>query len=866
MSRLPLMLFFGLVSSISLLQAQKQPLHYYLPSIEYDSDIPSPEQVLGYQIGEWHISHDQLLFYMRTLAAASPRMQLVQHGRTYEGRPLIHLIVTSPNNHARIEEIRQQHVQLSDPAASTQLNTADMPVVIYQGFSIHGNEPSGVNASALVAYYLAAGQSAEVNTLLDKAVIIFDPCFNPDGVQRFSTWVNMHKNENLTADPLDREYSENWPRGRTNHYWFDLNRDWLPVQLPESQGRIEVFHRWKPNILTDHHEMGSNSTFFFMPGEPTRVNPITPKRNQELTKKIGDYHQKALDQIGSLYYSGEGYDDFYYGKGSTYPDANGCIGILFEQASSRGHLQETDNGLLSFPFTIRNQVTTALSTQEAAIGLREDLLEFQRSFYQEGLQKAARDRVKGYVFGDSHDVTRTRALVKILQQHQIQVYRNKNTSLRIGKGVEAKEAYVVPLDQPQYHLIKGMFDVRTSFEDSLFYDISAWTLPFAFNLPYEAVADNGRLNAMKGELVGTSLATAESARPSKASYAYILPWDDYQAPQALTHLLEADLKVRVSTKPFELEGKSYDVGTLVISVQQAAMSPDALFEKIQAINEETGVPFVAAKTGLSPVGPDLGSRDMEVLDAPRVLLLVGDGVSSYEAGEAWHLLDQRYDIAVTKGSTSAFNRADLSKYNVIIMVDGSYGSLGKSGAGKLKDWVSQGGTLIATKRAVSWAASNGLANVKTKKRDDDDKDKPQRPYGKLSRDNGGRVVGGAIVEAEVDLSHPLLYGYHRSTMPVFRRGTFLFEVAKNPYATPIRYTEEPLLSGYIHPEEQQRLSKTAAAVVSATGRGKVICLSDNPNFRAFWYGTNKIFANAIFFGQIISSSGSETQAPKPDAK
>ncbi|NET32452.1 MAG: zinc carboxypeptidase, partial [Cyanothece sp. SIO1E1] len=834
------------------------------PEIEYDQNIPTPEQVLGYQIGEWHISHDQLLYYMRTVAAASPRMQLVEHGRTYEGRQLIHLIISSPANHSRLEEIRAQHVQLSDPAASSGLNTGDMPVVVYQGFSIHGNEPSGANASALVAYYLAAGKSTEVTTLLDNAVIIFDPCFNPDGVQRFSTWANMHKNDNLTSDPQDREYTESWPRGRTNHYWFDLNRDWLPVQLPESQGRIEVFHRWKPNILTDHHEMGSNSTFFFMPGEPTRVNPITPQKNQDLTAKIGTYHQAALDQLGSLYYSGEGYDDFYYGKGSTYPDANGCIGILFEQASSRGHLQKTDNGLLSFPFTIRNQVATALSTQKAAVGLRTELLDFQREFYQEGLKKAARDRVKGFVFGDSHDPTRTRALVKIMQQHQIQVYRSKEAETKIAGAEAAKEAYVVPLDQPQYHLIKGMFDVRTSFEDSLFYDISAWTLPFAFNLPYEAITDKGRLSALQGAAV-TDLAS-QNLSFSKAEYAYLLSWDDYQAPQTLSHLLSAGLIVRVSTKPFQLEGKSYDVGTLVVPVQQEVMNADDLYAKLQSITAETQVPFISASTGLSPTGPDLGSRDMLVLDAPNVLLVVGDGVSSYEAGEVWHLLDQRYDIAVTKGTTTAFNRLDLSRYNVIIMVDGSYNGLGKAGAGKLRSWVSQGGTLIASKRAVRWAASNGLANVKEKKAEEQ-KDRPQRPYGKLARDNGGKVVGGAIVEAEVDLSHPLLYGYHRGTMPVFRRGTYLFEVAKNPYATPIRYTEDPLLSGYVHKDEQKRLSKSAAAVVSATGRGKVICLSDNPNFRAFWYGTNKIFANAVFFGQIISSGGSETQPPsKPAGK
>ncbi|MEY4134912.1 MAG: hypothetical protein RL386_1262, partial [Bacteroidota bacterium] len=287
----------------SLFYAQKMPLNYYLPEISYDPGIPAPEAYLGYQIGEWHISHDQQYAYMRKLAELSPRVKLVEHGRTYENRPLIHLIITSEKNHQNLESIRARHVALTNPAESGKLNTENMPSVLLQGFSIHGNEASGANAAPLVAYYLAAGQGAAIEKLLDEVVILFDPSFNPDGLTRFSTWANYHKNENLTGDPQDREYSEAWPGGRFNHYWFDLNRDWLLGAHPESRARSKVFHDWKPNILTDHHEMGSNATFFFMPGVSTRVNPITPKENQELTAKIGEYHTKYLDEIGSLYYS-----------------------------------------------------------------------------------------------------------------------------------------------------------------------------------------------------------------------------------------------------------------------------------------------------------------------------------------------------------------------------------------------------------------------------------------------------------------------------------------------------------------------------------------------------------------------------------
>jgi len=294
-----------------------------------------------------------------------------------------------------------------------------MPVVIYQGNSIHGNEPSGGNGALATAYYLAAAQGEYIDDLLDNAIILLDPCYNPDGFQRFSSWVNSHKGKNLISDPNSREYNEVWPRGRTNHYWFDLNRDWLLLTHPESQGRIRHFHHWKPDILTDHHEMGSNSTFFFQPGIPSRTNPNTPKLNQELTAEIATFHAAALDEIGSLYYSKESFDDYYYGKGSTYPDAQGCIGILFEQASSRGHYQSTDHGILTFPFSIRNQVATMLSTQKAGLALRKDLLEYKRKSFKEAQSLASSNGVKGYVFNDDGDPYRAERFIAILQQHQI---------------------------------------------------------------------------------------------------------------------------------------------------------------------------------------------------------------------------------------------------------------------------------------------------------------------------------------------------------------------------------------------------------------------------------------------------------------
>ena len=835
--------------------SQPVSLNYYLPDISYDESIPTPQEFLGYQIGEWHISHDQQLAYMRELARLSPRVTLTEYARTHEQRPLIYLTITSEENHGRIDEIEAQHRALNTPGESADMEVSDQPIVLYQGFSIHGNEASGGNAAPLVAYYLTAGQSAEVQRTLDEMVILFDPCYNPDGFTRFSTWANMHKNKNMTPDPQDREYDEAWPGGRTNHYWFDLNRDWLLQQHPESQGRIETFHRWKPNVLTDHHEMGTNSTFFFMPGEPTRIYPITPQLNQDLTAEIGNYHAEALDEIGSLYYSGEGYDDFYVGKGSTYPDVNGCIGILFEQASARGHMQESANGILTFPFTIRNQVATALSTHRACVGLREDILTFQRDFYNEAMEEARADDRAGFVFGEPYDQSRLDAFIEVLRRHQIEVYELDDDVTVDGQTFAQEHSFMVPMEQTQYRMVKAAFETITTFEDSLFYDVSTWTLPMAFDIPYAAVAKGSVGQGVMGDAIDGLRPEREMMMPQRSNYGYLLDWSDYYAPKALYYLQENGLRTRLSDSAFELDGRSYAAGTVLIPVQNQGMTSAEIYELVQEAARRSGANIYGASTGLTPAGPDLGSRGFTTLEKPEVLLVVGEGVRSYDAGEAWHVLDTRYEVVITKGKTEDLAGMDLSRYNVIVLPDGYYSGVSSRGVENLQTWVSQGGTLIGMQGALSWMNRNGLGSVTFSSNNGEDAEPVQRrPYAKLSRDRGGAVVGGSIFNTEVDLTHPLLYGFYREHLPVFRAGTRTMEPAENPYATPVLYTEDPLLSGYINEENLQNLGGKAAVIVSGRGRGKVIFMADNPNFRAFWYGTNRLFANAVFFGQAISGS------------
>ncbi|MEP0714406.1 MAG: M14 family zinc carboxypeptidase [Algoriphagus sp.] len=606
-------------------------LSYYLPSgYTYDEAIPTPKEILGYEVGEWHVSHDQLVMYMKAVAEASDRVTFEETGRTYEKRPQVMLTISSPANLAKIGQIKADRKKLRDAGASVDI--AKMPIVMFMGYSVHGNEPSGANASLLAAYHFAAAK--EIAGDLDNMVLLLDPAINPDGLNRFASWVNTHKSYNMNGDPNNAEFNEAWPRGRTNHYWFDLNRDWLPVQHPESRNRVRVFQEWLPNIHLDFHEMGTNSSFFFQPGVPARNHPLTPLKNYELTKKIGTYHAKALDQIGSMYYSEEDFDDYYYGKGSTYPDVQGSIGILFEQASSRGHLQESVNGMLSFPFTIRNQFTANLSSFQAAKDMRQELNQFMKDFYKDIQKEVDSDVNKAYIFGSKEDDARSYHLADLILQHDIKVFSLNDDITVNGKEFQKENSYIVPADQPQYRLIKAMFETRNTFKDSLFYDISAWTYPMAFNLDYMALNSQILNLASVNEITKSSVDLAPGKVIGTAgAYQYAMEWTDYYAPKAAYKLMEADFQVRVATNEFSTaDGKVYGRGTLLIGKGESGLDDQAFFNKLVEIAKESTVDIYGLTSGYTG-GVNLGSPNMMHLEKPEIALLVEGGVDSYEAGE-----------------------------------------------------------------------------------------------------------------------------------------------------------------------------------------------------------------------------------------
>lgn len=837
-------------------QALAQNNYFFPVGVTFDPAIPTPEQFLGYPIGEWHTRHDRIVSYFQELARVSPKAHFQIIGYTNEHRPQVVLTITRPENYARIESIRQEHLKLADPTQS--VNVSAMPVVVTHGYNVHGNEPSSSEAAMLTAYYLVAAQGSEAERTLKEAVIHIDPNYNPDGRDRHSNWANMHKGFPPVADPMDREHNEVWPGGRFNHYWFDLNRDWLPLAHVESRNRVEFFHQWLPNVCTDYHEMGTNATNFFEPTKPYgSENPVVPRPNYDVLNPLfANYFAKALDEIGSLYFSKENFDNSYPGYGSTYPDIHGGLGLVFEQASSRGHVQQSTTKEVTFAFTIRNHVRTSLATVKAAVDNRELLLKFQQDYFKTALEEGRKSAIKAYVFGDSKDQSRTRAFADLLLKHKIETYQ-LGADLTVGPNkYEKGKAFVVTTDQRQYRMVRSLFEKVTSFYDSVFYDASTWTLALAYGLPHDAL--NATMKFSKGDRVTAESLKVNPSAVTKSSYAYLIEWNEYQAAQALYGLLAKNVFVKTAFKPFAatINGvrKNFGYGTLVIAVADQNVSSDELYKLVKDASATADVEVFSVSTGFSLEGIDLGSGNIRTVPVPRVAMLVGDGVAATDAGALWFLFDSKLKMPVTKVNTTQFNALRLHEYSTLILPSGNYNALGESGATKIKTWMQQGGTVVLLKNAVSWAINNKLIEEQLKK-EEEKKETKRLDYVTAADYQGARAIGGSIYKGNLDITHPLGFGYTQRELPVWRNTSVFIEPSKSPFNTVIKYTANPLLSGYVHPTNLEKIKNSVSLQVSPVGQGRAILFVDDPAFRGYWYGTNKLMFNAVFFGGLITSGG-----------
>jgi hypothetical protein len=828
-------------------------LGYYLPKeISYNPSIPTPKQFFGHEVGEWHLTHDKLYYYMLELARISDRAIWEEYGRSYEGRPLGQLIISSPENIKNLEQLRQRHVLLCDPAKSDNLDVKNMPIFIKLGYGVHGNESSGQNASALTAYYLIAGVGKQIDELLKDEVILIDPALNPDGMQRHSTWVNFTKSLNNNPDPNSWEFNEPFPGGRTNHYWFDLNRDYIMLQHPESIGRVAAFYKWRPNINNDHHEQGPNATFFFQPGIQSRNNPLTPMENQELTAEIGKFHEKYLNSIGSLYFTEESYDDFYVGKGSSYPDIHGSVGILYEQAGVKGHARETPGGLLTFPFAIRNQFTVSLSTMEAGLKMKDKLLDSQRRFYKDAITQADKYSVKAYVFTEPTDNARTGEFIKNLLHHQIKVYKLAHDITKNSIEYKSENSYVVPLKQNEYLFVRSLFEPVKEFTDSTFYDISTWVLPMSFNIPYTAIILPAEMQGLTGAEVLEPPVLNGKLLGARDAYAYLFDWNEYFTPKALYILQNSGLMTRVATDKFTsfvgTDKKEFSYGTILIPAFGQPLNRDEIFTLMESVAKECGITIYGVSTGLTPRGIDLGSNAFNVLKKPSVLMITGEGTNSSDAGEIWHMFDTRFQIPVTMTTPDRFTSMNLDRYNVLIITGSP--DISANGTENIKAWNRKGGTIIAYESGNNWLARNKLAEIEFIPAAGNKRS--SGVYANRSGDNQVQLIPGSIFEVKLDLTNPLCYGYNRATLPVFKSTATAVKKDPGIYNNPLIYTANPLLSGYCTKENIERIKNSS--FVSVHGN-RIISIYDNTNFRAIWFGTSKIFMNAVFFGQIMGGGG-----------
>lgn len=831
-----------------------------------NADIPTPEATIGVKVGERHWHHHEIVRYLDTLAEASPRMlALGANGKSYGGRDLVTYAISSPANLARLDAIKADRAAIIDPSA--KVNLEQQPAVLHMMYSIHGNEPSGTNATPMVAYYLTAAEDEDLASQLEKVVIIFTPMQNPDGLDRFASWSNNHRGLTPSADPNDREHREATPNGRTNYYGFDLNRDWLAHQHPESRSRLALFHEWKPNVQLDFHEQGSNSNFFFMPGKPERTHPLTPSINQRLTAKIGQYHAQVFDQAGVRYFTEERYDDFFMGKGSTYPDLFGCVGILFEQPSSRGAKQDTKNGLLTFPMTIANQFRTSLSSIEATADLRQELLRYQRDFY------ADRKPGRGYYLASAPgDATRLREFVRILQGHQIKVEMLADNVNIDGMRYAAGESIAIPLDQPQASYLQALWNRQLEFEENVFYDVSTWTIPWAFNLNHtREPVRSAKTAALPVDFLDKSKSLTRS------NIGYLIDWRDSASPALLYALLDADANVRVARQPFTAsiidQGNiEFGFGTLFVAPAMGETLPEQSITLL-ATAAADGVPVYPVASSLTPAGIDLGSRDFEVLKRPKAMLATGPGSSPYDNAEIWHLLDRRVRMPLTMVDSDRLARINFADYTHIILTQ-PLRALPDKALRKLEVFVESGGILWAQgATTIEWLQRAGLTSAlwrdtdaqatrKALKKQLDKTDNvatdevetllpTRRAFAEAEDEAAFRLVRGAILAGLIDTTHPLGYGYDNEVLPVFRRSAKFMARSDNAYSTPIMYSEDPLLSGYMSEENRELAAGSAGLVVDGRGEGAVVLALDHVAFRAFWWGSQKLLLNAIFFGELL---------------
>jgi len=838
------------------------------PGGKYDPNIPTPLDVTGHRFGELHTFHWEMENFIKAVDKATNRVEVRSYGKTYQGRKLYYIIISSPENMNRLEEIRQANLKLTDPRKTDQAEADKiaewMPSIIWFGCNIHGNEGSAMEGAIRLIYQLSAGIDDVTQNILKNTVCIIDPVQNPDGHDRFVHAVRSVVTLKSHPEPMDTEHSSPWPGGRTNHYLFDLNRDFFLKTQIESEQKAKVYHQWMPHVFPDLHEMGSNSTYFFAP-PMTPYNEYVKPVLQKWWNIIAKANGEAFDHFGWGYYTKESFDSFYPGYGVSYPSINGAIGMTYEQASARGVSTTRDDGsILTLREASWHQFTTSMATARIIAEKREEKVKDFYKFFVTGLEEAKSDPMKEIILTPDNDPGITAKLVENLLIEGVEVKRatgsfsNKKATSYFTKKTTQKTfpegSYIISLNQPQKILIKALLapdsplgeefikeeqERKKNKERSHFYDVTAWSMPLTYGID---AYWTGVQSSVKTEEVTSIPTFSGKVFEGSAKQAYLIPYNSLASSKLLIKLYEKDFKARMTRKAFTLNGKKWPKGTLVVRVNR---NPEKLHQCMNHLAEKFGIEITAVHHGLSDQGIDLGSNNIVTLKKPKVALLTESPVSSSSYGAIHYLFERNFDLYFTR--INASNLANLNDYNVVVMPSGNFSrTLSRTQLNTFKNWIRSGGTVVSVSGATSWLRQDSLSRAKLLNNQPDPKDKEK----KIQPDR----TPGAIVRVNLNQNSFLSYGCTPTVAAQVRSSTIYvpFKDDERKNVGLFANKDELKLSGYIWPETEEYLAGNAFLFNEPFGRGKLIMFTEDPNFRASYDGLNKLFLNAILLGPSLS--------------
>ncbi|MEQ8407790.1 MAG: M14 family metallopeptidase [Gammaproteobacteria bacterium] len=869
------------------LNATAQDNFEYWPDPDYDPAIPTIEDVLGYAPGEQITWHRDAIRYFQALQAAAPeRMTITEYARSWQGRELIYAVVSAPENIANLESVKSGMQSLADPrqtddAAAAEI-IASQPAVTWLSYGVHGNEISSTDASMLTAYHLLASRGdARVADIMDDTVVVIDPMQNPDGRDRFIHQFTTAMGLVPDSDRLSAEHDEPWPGGRTNHYLFDMNRDWFIQTQPETQGRTAAMLEFFPVAYVDAHEMGSDGTYFFAP-EAVPFNPHLAEDQRDSLQLFGRNNARYFDQFGLDYFTREVYDAFYPGYGASWPSYFGSVAMTYEQASSRGLVfRQYDGNELHYRYTVRNHFLTSLATAETVQQNREKFLTDFYNYRASAIEEGEDEAIRAYVIPTQSDQDAADKLAGLLGRQGVEVERALASFNACGESYEAG-SYVIRTDQPAKRFIRTLLDVDVPMEEGFLeeqerrrsenlpdeiYDVTAWSLPLMFNITADTCS-----RPPSGDFTrhGTDLVQPGSVAGGEARVSYIVPWGEASAVRFLSAALRAGLAVKSNDKAFTNLGNEYPAGSLIIDVVD---NPDNLFTLVSEIAVESGAEVIAVNDSWVTQGPSFGSANVVHFNAPKIAMAWDEPTAAYSAGNTRFVIERQFDYPVTPIRVDRLRSADLRRYQVLILPlmngAGYAAALGESGIDNLRDWVADGGVLISLGNATSFLADPDVDLLSIRREravleiDQPDEDESEttvagqyltevEEYEDLTVGlaEDPYPVSGVLVKADVHPEHWLSAGVAPELNVLIRGSDIYSPIRISDGVNVVRFQgpDDLLASGYLWDENRRQLAYKPFVVQESMGAGEVIGFTQDPTVRAYLDGLNVIMMNAIFRG------------------